>query len=106
VGRGCRQADPERSQLRHSRAVRMLPRVRNDRLLVALAVLVGIVLIVIAIVYWAEPAKSLPSFFPGHQAGSTHHHVKHGIAAFLVGLACLAFAWFRSGPKRTTTTAP
>jgi hypothetical protein len=77
------------------------PAVRNDRLLVALAVLAGIVLIVIAAVYWAEPAKSLPGFFPGHQAGSGHHHVKHGIAAFLVGLAALVFAWFRSGPKRS-----
>ena len=84
----------------------MLAAMRNDRLLVALAVLAGIVLIVIAIVYWAEPAKSLPGFFPGHQAGSTHHHVKHGIAAFLVGLASFAFAWFRSGPKRTTTASP
>ena len=81
------------------------PAMRNDRLLVALAILAGIVLIVIAIVYWAEPAKSLPSFFPGHQAGSTHHHVKHGIAAFLVGLAAFAFAWFRSGPKRGSTPA-
>jgi hypothetical protein len=26
--------------------------------------------------------------------------VKHGIAAFLVGLACLAFAWFNTGPKK------
>ncbi len=78
---------------------------RNDRLLVALAILAGIVLIVIAIVYFAVPAKSLPGFFPGHEAGSDHHHVKHGIAAFLVGLACFAFAWFRSGPKRGTTTA-
>jgi hypothetical protein len=81
----------------------MLSPMRNDRLLVALAVLAGVVLIAIAIVYWVEPAKSLPSFFPGHLAGSSHHHAKHGIAAFLVGLACLAFAWFRTGPKRTTT---
>jgi hypothetical protein len=78
----------------------MLWRMRNDRLLVALAILAGIVLIVVAVIYWAEPAKSLPSFFPGHQAGSGHHHAKHGIAAFLVGLACLVFAWFRTGPKR------
>ncbi len=70
---------------------------RNDRLLVALAVIVGIALIVVAAVYWAEPARSLPSFFPGHKAGSAHHHVKHGIAAFIVGLAALAFAWFQSG---------
>ncbi len=73
---------------------------RNERLLVALAALAGLVLIAIAIVYWAEPARSLPGFFPGHEAGSGHHHVKHGIAAFFVGLACFVFAWFQSGPKR------
>jgi hypothetical protein len=78
---------------------------RNDRLLTVAAVVVGLILIVIAIVYWAEPAKSLPGFFPGHAAGSGHHHVKHGIAAFLVGVACLVFAWFRTGPKRTAPTA-
>jgi len=73
----------------------------NRRLLAILAIVVGIVLIAIAIVYWAEPAKSLPSFFPGHQKGSNHHHTKHGIAAFLVGLASFAFAWFNTGPKRS-----
>jgi hypothetical protein len=74
----------------------------NNRLLAILAVVLGVILIVIAVIYWAEPASSLPSFFPGHQAGSSHHHVKHGIAAFLVGLACFAFAWFQTGPKRST----
>ncbi len=74
---------------------------RNDRLLALAAAIVGLVLIAVAIVYWAEPARSLPSFFPGHTAGSAHHHVKHGIASFLVGLAFLVFAWFRSAePKR------
>jgi hypothetical protein len=75
------------------------------RLLVWLAILVGVALIAIAIVYWAEPAKSLPSFFPGHEAGSNHHHVKHGIASFLVGLACLVFAWFNTGGGRARATA-
>ena len=84
----------------------MLRSVRNDRLLVILAIVVGVVLIAVGIVYWAEPAKSLPGFFPGHQAGSGHHHVKHGIAAFLVGLACLAFAWFNSGPKKSADQSP
>ena len=74
---------------------------RNDRLLVVVAVVVGLALIAVAVLYWIEPAKSLPGFFPGHDAGSNHHHVKHGIAAFLVGLACLVFAWFRSGPNRS-----
>ena len=84
----------------------MLCPMRNDRLLVALGIVAGIVLIVISAVYFAEPAKSLPSFFPGHQAGSAHHHVKHGIAALLVGLACFVFSWFRSGPKRSAPAAP
>jgi hypothetical protein len=71
------------------------------RLLALAAIAAGIVLIAIAAIYWAEPAKSLPSFFPGHQAGSAHHHVKHGIASFLVGLACFVFAWFNTGKKPT-----
>jgi hypothetical protein len=79
--------------------------VDNRRLLAILALVLGIALIVVAVVYWAEPAKSLPGFFPGHEAGSNHHHVKHGIASFLVGLACLVFAWFNSGPKRTSAAA-
>jgi ABC-type transporter Mla subunit MlaD len=78
--------------------------VDRRRLLVWLSIVAGVALIVIAVVYWAEPAKSLPSFFPGHQAGSSHHHVKHGIASFLVGLACLVFAWFNTGGPRTRTT--
>jgi hypothetical protein len=78
---------------------------RNARALVGLAVVVGIALIVVAIVYWAEPAKSLPSFFPGHDANSTTHHVKHGIAALLVGLAAFAFAWFQSGSKQSSVSS-
>ena len=77
----------------------------NRRTLAALAVVLGIALIAVAIVYWVEPAKSLPSFFPGHQAGSSHHHTKHGVASFLVGLACFAFAWFNTGPKRARAAA-
>jgi uncharacterized membrane protein YidH (DUF202 family) len=75
--------------------------VDRRRLLALLAIVVGIALIVVAAIYWAEPAKSLPSFFPGHQSGSNHHHVKHGIASFLVGVACLVFAWFNTGAPRT-----
>jgi hypothetical protein len=81
-----------------------------NRILVWLAVIVGLLLIAVAIVYWAEPAKSLPSFFPGHVGASSseanHHHVKHGIAAFLVGLACLAYAWFQTGGGRSSHEAP
>jgi len=60
-----------------------------------------VVLIAVAVVYWVDPASSLPSFFPGHEAGSAHHHVKHGIAAFVVGLGCFVFAWLTTGPSST-----
>jgi hypothetical protein len=69
------------------------------RALIVPAILLGIVLLVVAVVYFAESAKSLPSFFPGHEAGSSHVHVKHGIAALVLGLGCLVFAWFQTGPK-------
>ena len=67
----------------------------------ALLVAAGIVLLVIAIVYFAEPAKSLPSFFPGHDASATRHHTKHGIAALVASLACFAVAWITTGTRRT-----
>jgi hypothetical protein len=73
----------------------------KHRSLILPAVVLGIVLIVIAVIYWVSAASSLPSFFPGHQAASSTHHVKHGIAAFLLGLACFVLAWFQTGPART-----
>jgi hypothetical protein len=66
---------------------------------IALAAVLGVAFIVLAIVYWAEPAGSLPGWIPGHEAGSAHHHVKHGIASFLLGVALLIFAWFQSGTR-------
>jgi hypothetical protein len=69
------------------------------------AVVAGLILLAIAIVYFVEPAGSLPSFFPGHEAGSSHHHTKHGIAALVVALGCFVFAWFQSGPSGATPPA-
>ena len=70
----------------------------KNRQLVIPAVAIGVVLIVIAIVYWVDTADALPSFFPGHEAGSSHHHVKHGLAAFILGVGAFIFAWFQTGP--------
>ena len=74
----------------------------KDRWTIIAAGIAGVSLIVIAIVYFAEPARSLPGFFPGHEAGSAHHHVKHGIAALLLGLGAFVLAWFQSGPRTRT----
>ena len=71
--------------------------------LIAPALALGVIFLVIAIIYWVDSAGSLPSFFPGHEAGSAHHHVKHGIAAAIVALGCFVFAWFQTGGDRPRT---
>ena len=67
---------------------------------IALAI-IGVLCIAVAIVYFAEPAKSLPSFYPGHQAGSNHHHTAHGIVALIVGLVGLVGAWIGAGKLKS-----
>jgi hypothetical protein len=56
--------------------------------------LLGVVLLVVAAVYFLMPADQLPGFFPGHQAGVTRMHYKHGIVSGVVGVVLLAAgAW-------------
>jgi len=74
----------------------------SNRTVAALAAVLGVLLLVVAAVYFAQTAGSLPSFFPGHQAGSSHHHTKHGVAALVVALGAFALAWFQSGPRTQT----
>ena len=71
-----------------------------NKVLVWGATVLGIALLGLTMVYWLEPARSLPGFFPGFEQGSAHVHFKHGIATLILGLALFAFAWFRSGPKK------
>ena len=62
-----------------------------------LAVILGIialVFIVVAVIYLAEPAKSLPSFIPGHIAGSTGHHPLKATGCIVVGIVFAVGAWF------------
>ena len=52
--------------------------------------LLGVVLLVVVAVYFLMPADQLPAFLPGHEAGVTHVHTKHGIVAGVAGLVLLA----------------
>lgn len=74
---------------------------RTPMWLSALLGLIGLVLVVIGIMYFAEPAHQLPSFFPGHTRHGTKPRTKHGIAALVLGLVVLAGAWLTTGRKRT-----
>jgi cell division protein FtsN len=64
-------------------------------------VVIGVLLALVAGLYFADTANNLPSFLPGHQAGSARHHTKHGIAAAIVAVLAFAGAWM-SGGRRTT----
>ncbi len=62
-----------------------------------LAVILGIIaliFIVVAVIYLAEPAKSLPSFIPGHINGSGGHHPLRATGSFVIGIVFAIGAWF------------
>jgi len=56
--------------------------------------LLGVVLLVVAAVYFLLPAEQLPSFFPGHEAGVTRIHTKHGVITGVAGIVLLAAGVF------------
>jgi len=64
------------------------------------AAALGVVFVIIAIVYLMTPAKSLPSFMPGFEAGSLTIHYKHAIGSLILGFALFAFAWFKGAPEK------
>ncbi|MGC2075521.1 MAG: hypothetical protein WA728_05700 [Xanthobacteraceae bacterium] len=46
-----------------------------------LAYLLAIVCVIVAVMYCVMPGGSLPTFMPGYNAGSTHIHTMHAVAA-------------------------
>ena len=53
-----------------------------------LAYLLAILCLIAAVMYFAMPAGSLPTFMPGYMAGSDHIHIKRAAIAvvlFLIG---------------------
>jgi hypothetical protein len=59
--------------------------------------LLGVILIVVAVVYFVMPADSLPGFFPGHEDGVTRMHYKHGMVSGVAGVILLARGpWFET----------
>jgi hypothetical protein len=56
----------------------------------------GILLVVVAVVYFVVPASSLPGWWPGYDPTLARMHYKHGAGALVAGVGLLAYAWFRS----------
>jgi hypothetical protein len=59
-----------------------------------IATLLGVILIVVAVVYFVLPADSLPGFFPGHETGVARMHYKHGVISGVAGLILLGLGWW------------
>jgi hypothetical protein len=56
--------------------------------------LLGAILLVVAAVYFLVPADQLPGFLPGHEAGVSRVHMKHGIVAGVAGLVLVGAGIF------------
>jgi len=68
---------------------------------------IALVLVVVGIIYFAEPSKSLPSMLPGHLAAtaadSGKNHPLRGAGCVVLGLIFFGAAWFALSfqPKST-----
>ena len=71
----------------------------NNKVLSYGSVVLGVLFVLLALMYWFTKAGSLPTFFPGYLAHSNIIHFKHGLASLILALALFAFAWFKSGEK-------
>ena len=75
-------------------AMSALPIVQEETSMKPVLTVLGVVLLIVAAVYFLLPADQLPGFFPGHEAGVARMHYKHGIVSGLVGIVLLAAgAW-------------
>ncbi len=58
------------------------------------AIILGLILAVVAVVYLVVPAESLPTFMPGYEAGSTRVHLKHGVVSGVAALVLFGIGWW------------
>jgi hypothetical protein len=72
------------------------------KLVSAVFAILGILGVLAGALYFAEPSKSLPSFFPGHSATSTLHGDKHGAAAVAAGVVLFVIAVIVALSSRNT----
>lgn len=62
-------------------------------ILAALLGVIALIFIVVAIIYLAEPASSVPGFL-GHKAGSSGHHPLRAAGSVIIGIIFAVGAWF------------
>jgi hypothetical protein len=70
------------------------------RAIAILAVVLGVVFLALAFVYWTTPASGLPSFLPGYDPTMAGVHFKHGLASLILAALLFVYAWFATGKKK------
>lgn len=75
---------------------------QTKQLATGAAVIFGLLLVVVGVIYFITPAGSLPVFLPGHEVGVAARHTKHGILALALGIGCFIAARFLWGPATDT----
>ena len=63
-------------------------------ILAVILAIIALVFIVVGIIYIAAPASSLPSFIPGHIAGSSGHHPLKAVGSLVVGSVYTAVLFY------------
>jgi hypothetical protein len=58
-----------------------------------ICMLLGIVLLIVAVIYFVMPADQLPNFMPGHVNGLARVRIKHGMLAGGIGIVLLIIGW-------------
>lgn len=76
---------------------------QTKQLTAGAVILIGVLLLAAAVIYFITPAGSLPGFLPGHEAGVTTPHTKHGILALALALCAFVAARFLYGAAPDTT---
>ena len=69
------------------------------KLSTGLLVVLAILSVVVATIYFSHTAGSLPHFFLGYAKGSAHKHTKHGVIFVALAVVFLLGAWMVSGPS-------
>jgi hypothetical protein len=65
-----------------------------------IAYLLAIICVIAAVMYFAMPAGSLPTFMPGYQAGVAHIHTKHAAIAAVAAIVLFLIGWFLGRSRR------
>jgi amino acid permease len=65
-----------------------------------LAYVLAVLCVIVAVMYFSMPAGSLPTFMPGHMAGSDHIHIKRAAIAAVAAIVLFLIGWFFGRSRR------